>query len=184
MSDVPSAPKFNALRNAIYHTARKSFLDLLNRLLNFAVIVLGAGVAGKVSALFHLEEPWLEFAVLIFATAQLTLDFGNRARTHEFLQKKYHEMLAEMELETEPDLRRWNSKLEAIAADEPMPMRALDTLAYNAALDATVSDPKVRSENRLHVPLGHRLFKNFLPRNGYEYRLELEHRAGAGSGTG
>jgi hypothetical protein len=38
--------------------------------LNFLVIILGASVAGKAAKLIHLdEEAWLEFAVLIFATA-------------------------------------------------------------------------------------------------------------------
>lgn len=176
MSDIAPAPKFDALRNAIYHSARKNFFDSLNRMLNFLVIIFGAGVAGKVSELFHWKELWLEFGVLIFATAQLTFDFGYKARTHEFLRRKYHELLADIELETAPDLQKWNSKLQTIAADEPMPMRALDALAYNAAVDATISDPAIKRANRLHVPLNHRLLKNFLPRNGYEYRLESEHK--------
>jgi hypothetical protein len=176
MTDI-SDTKFNALRNAIYHTARKQFFDFLNRLLNFLVIILGAGVAGKVSGLLHADELWLEFAVLIFATAQLTFDFGYKARTHEFLQRKYHEMLADIELEETPDLRKWNSKIETIAADEPMPMRALDALAYNAALDATSSDPAMRTANRIHVPFCHRALKNFVARNGYEYRLESEYQS-------
>src|SRR4051794_6625590 len=115
--------KFDALRNAIYHTARKNFYDAFNRLLNFLVIVLGAAVAGKASNLFHIEELWLEFAVLIVATAQLTFDFGYKARTHEFLQRKYHETLAELELDPSSELQKWKSKLQTIAADEPMPMR-------------------------------------------------------------
>jgi hypothetical protein len=173
MTDV-SAPKFNALRNAIYHSARKEFYDSLNRILNFLVIIFGAGVAGKVSELFHVKELWLEFGVLVFATAQLTGDFGYKARTHEFLQRKYNEILAEIELETTPDTAKWNSKLYTIASDEPMPMRALDALAYNAALDATISDRAVKRENRVRVPFCHRLLRHLVARDGYEYRPESE----------
>ena len=173
MTDI-SASKFDALRNAIYHTARKQFYDFLNRLLNFLVIIFGAGVAGKASELFHIRELWLEFGALLFATSQLTFDFGYKARTHEFLQRKYNEMLAEIELETTPDPARWNAKLYTIASDEPMPMRALDALAYNAAIDATISDPELKRANRLRVPFCHRLLKHFLSRSGYEYRLESE----------
>ena len=122
-------PKFDALRNAIYHTERRNFFDLSNRGLNFLVIIFGAGVAGKAAKLFRVNDSLLEFGVLIFATAQLTFDFGYRARTHEFLQKKYFEMLAEMELKSSPDQKKWDAKLFAIAGDEPMPMRALDALA-------------------------------------------------------
>jgi hypothetical protein len=104
MPDMSPAPKFDALRNAIYHTARRTFFDSINRKLNFLVIIFGAGVAGKISGLLHMPEILLEFGVLIFATAQLTFDFGYKARTHEFLQRKYHEMLAEIELEPAPDI--------------------------------------------------------------------------------
>jgi hypothetical protein len=174
MADTNDAPKFNALRNAIYHAARREYYDTLNRLLNFVVIIFGAGVAGKASKLFHVEELWLEFGTLIFATAQLSFDFGSKARTHEFLQRKYGEMLAEIELETTANPAKWNSKLYTIASEEPMPMRAVDALAYNAALDATTSDPKIKRENRLRVPFCHRLLRHLIARDGYEYRPESE----------
>lgn len=90
-SDYIFGPKFNALRCAIYHTERRNFFDLSNRCLNFLVIILGAGVAVKAAKVFHFEELWFEFGVLIAATAQLTFDLGYRARTHEFLQRKYFE---------------------------------------------------------------------------------------------
>ncbi|KRR10517.1 hypothetical protein [Bradyrhizobium valentinum] len=96
MTDSNDGPKF-ALRNGIYHSARRDFYGSSNRWLNFDVIILGAGVAGKASKLFHVEELWLEFGVLVFATLQLTFDFGYKARTHEFLQRKYNEMLADLE---------------------------------------------------------------------------------------
>jgi hypothetical protein len=174
MTDDLSAPKFDALRNAIYHTARKNYYDSLNRALNFLVIILGAGVAAKASELFHIKELWLEFGVLIFATLQLTFDFGYKARTHEFLQRKYNEMLAEMELEAKPSPSKWKAKQFTIASDEPMPMRAIDALAYNAAVDATISDPAIKQSHRLRVPYLHRLLRHCLAREGYEYRLESQ----------
>ena len=39
--------KFDALRSALYHTERRKFLNLLNRILIFSVILLGAGAAAK-----------------------------------------------------------------------------------------------------------------------------------------
>ncbi|NEV01707.1 hypothetical protein [Bradyrhizobium uaiense] len=177
MVEEISAPKFDALRNSIYHASRREYYDTLNRILNFLVIVFGAGVAGKVSELFHFRELWLEFGVLVFATSQLTFDFGSKARTHEFLRRKYQEMLAEIELEPTPEVARWRSKLQTIAGEEPMPMRALDALAYNAALDATYSDPEIRNGNRLYVPFCHRLLRHQIAREGYEYRLESEPRS-------
>ncbi|QDL97540.1 hypothetical protein FLL57_09570 [Rhodopseudomonas palustris] len=169
-----TAAKFDALRNAIYHVARRQYYDGLNRLLNFLVIILGAGVAGKAASLIEVRDLWLEIGVLVAATAQLAFDFGYRARTHEILQKKYYEMIAEMEVDDASDLKKWNAKLYTIASDEPMPMRALDALAYNAALDATMSDPVLKAEHRIYVPFIHRLFKHLIAFNGHEYVLESE----------
>jgi hypothetical protein len=174
MDDI-SGPKFDALRNAIYHVARRNFFDLLNRLLNFIVILLGAGVAGKVMKLFSLDEAWLEFAVLIFATAQLAFDFGYRARTHEFLQKEYNRLLAEIELDPRPSAKRYNARLFSIAGHEPMPLRALDALAYNAAVDATIGDPTEKRQHRLWVPRRHRWLRHFIAFHAYEYKLESAH---------
>lgn len=139
------------------------------------MIIFGAGVAAKAATLFKIEGLWLEFGVLVFATAQLAFDLGYRARTHEFLQKKYFEMLAEMELEPSPDQKKWDAKLFVIASDEPMPMRALDALAYNAALDATTSDIDIKRVNRLRVPLIHRLLRHFIAFHAHEYRPQSEH---------
>jgi hypothetical protein len=168
-------PKFDALRNAIYHVSRRNYFDLLNRTLNFLVVILGASVAGKMGNVLHAPESALEFGVLIVATAQLTFDFSYRARTHEILQKDYYKMLAEIELDLAPDQRRYDAKLFTIAADEPMPMRALDALAYNAALDATTSDPEMRRRNRLWIPRTHRFLRHILAFHAHEYKLESQH---------
>ena len=136
-------PRFDALRNALYHTERKTFLDLINRSLNLVVILLGAGVAGKAAKLIHIEENWLELGVVLFATVQLVFDLGGRARDHQFLQRRYYDLLSEMEnenLDDDDTLRKCSAKLITISADEPMPMRALDAIAYNKALGATFGD--------------------------------------------
>jgi hypothetical protein len=168
-------PKFDALRNAIYHVSRRNYFDQLNRALNFLVVILGASVAGKMANVVHAPESALEFGVLLVATAQLTFDFSYRARTHEILQKDYYKMLAEIELDPAPDQKRFDAKLFTIAADEPMPMRALDALAYNAALDATTSDPEIKRCNRLWIPRTHRLLRHILAFHAHEYKLESQH---------
>jgi hypothetical protein len=146
--------RFDALRNAIYHAERRSFLDLVNKGLSFLIIILGAGVAGKAARLFHLDDLVLEMGVLVFATIQLVFDLGSRARDHDFLQRRYYEMVAKMEREPKdtPERQRgWSAELVTIAADEPMTMRALDALAYNKALSAIVSDPKTMEDYRQRV---------------------------------
>jgi hypothetical protein len=83
-------------------------------------------------------------------------------------------MLAEIELDPSPDEKRYNAKLYTIAGDEPMPLRALDALAYNAALDATTSDPEMKRRNRLWVPRLDRFLRHFIAFHAHEYTLESE----------
>jgi hypothetical protein len=147
-------PRFDALRNAIYHTERRNFFDFLNRTFTFLVVVLGAGVAGKAAKLIHLEENWLELSIVVIASLQLVFDFASRARTHEFLQRRYYELLAEMEkgdLGSPGTREKWSAKLLTLAGEEPMTMRALDAIAYNKALAALESDPEALRQNRLRV---------------------------------
>lgn len=147
-------PRFDALRNAIYHSERSSFLDTANRLLNFLVIVCGAGVAAKALVEFKLKGSWLELSVVFFATIQLVFDLGGKAKTHKFLQRRYYELLAEwepVEEPTEAQTKAWSAKLLVISGDEPMTMRAVDALAYNKALDATSRDTDIRKTQRQYL---------------------------------
>jgi hypothetical protein len=177
MERIFSNVRYDALRNAIYHTERKTFFDLLNRIINFSVIVLGAGVVAKGTQLFDLKDVWLELCVVFFATAQLVFDFGSRARTHEFLQKRYYEILADMEQEDALNRRTdsyWGNRLLTIAADEPMPMRALDALADNKAFDALVQNLDERKKNRLVVPWVQRRLRHFFAFQGAAYKTEQQ----------
>jgi hypothetical protein len=171
-------PRFDALRNAIYHTERRAFLDLLNRSLNFLVILLGASVAVKAASQGVVREYWLELGVVVVATAQLVFDFGGKARTHEFLQKRYYEMLSEMDTgDLAPDaLKKWSAKLLTIAADEPLPMRALDALAYNKAIDALIQDPQEAITCRLHVPWYQRRLRHVWAFQSAQYLPNPSHK--------
>lgn len=145
----------------MYHTQRGAFLDGLNRLISFLVILLGASVVSKVA-----NGTWLELGVVFFATIQLVFDFGTRAMEHQFLQRRYYEILAQMDMDAEsaadPEAaKKWSAKLLTIAADEPMPMRALDAIAYNQALDAMHDDAETQQQFRQQVTTWQYLLRNF-----------------------
>ena len=165
--------KFDALRNAIYHTERSRFFNLVNRILNFIVIVLGAAVVGKIAAPHTGFDIWIELGVVLFATLQLVFDFGGRAGTHAFLQKRYYDVLADMEMSGDVDStkakKKWSAKLLTIAGDEPVTMRALDAIAYNSALDSLTADPQVLRDNRLYVPWWQRCLKHFVAFQGTQF---------------
>jgi|GEM_PF-1550024 hypothetical protein len=170
-------PRFDALRNAIYHAERRTFFDTLNKGLNFLVIIFGAGVAGKAAHLLHLEDLVLEMGVLLFATLQLVFDFGSRARDHDYLQRRYYEMLSKMERDgdnSETAMRLRSAELLSIAADEPMPMRALDALAYNKALNAVVTDPEIAKAYRQYVSFWQKRFRHFVAFHSAAFPYEEE----------
>jgi hypothetical protein len=170
-------PRFDALRNAIYHTSRGRFLEAVNRLFNFFVIVLGAAAVSKIAGKFEFGDGWIELGVVIIATVQLVFDFGGRASVHLYLQKRYYELLSEMETsksDGEADRKRWSAKLLTIAADEPLPMRALDAIAYNTALDALLEDPDEITKYRLHVAWWQRRLRHIWPFAGRQFVSDSE----------
>jgi hypothetical protein len=173
-------PKFDALRNAIYHTARSKYFDLWNRIFNFIVIVLGATVVGKLATPHAGFDTWIEFGIVFVAALQLVFDFGGRAGTHAFLQKRYYDVLADMEMSSDVEspkaIKKWSAKLLTIAGDETITMRALDAVAYNSALDSITTDPELIRGNRLHVPLRHRILKQFIAFQGTQFVSQSAHR--------
>ena len=133
------ALRFQALRNALYHTARRRVLEGWGRWLNFLVIVGGA--ASVTQALqASAAGPWMVgIAITVVGALQLVFDFAGRARSHEILQRRYYDLLGRIEETGEaPDAARaaFASEVARIAGEEPPTYRALDAIAYNEALDA------------------------------------------------
>lgn len=127
--------KFDALRNAIYHSSRRGFFDTLTRTFNFIVIAGGTAAVADLGAAIDVA-PWVFAAIVTLAgISQLVFDFGGKARTHEFLQRRFYELNAEIaeSASSESALARWEALLSRLYAEEPPPMRALDAVSYNAA---------------------------------------------------
>ncbi|WP_428700177.1 hypothetical protein [Stappia sp.] len=145
--------RFNVLRNALYHTARRMHFERLNRMFNFAVVILGAGAMGDVFARIGVDLIWIGAAIAAIGALQLVLDFGRMARDHQQLQRDYYHLLAEIESAASDDPKlcaEWYAQMIRITADEPPVLRALDAKAFNDALDATEIYP--RSERLVLKP--------------------------------
>jgi hypothetical protein len=164
---------FDALRNAIYHTARKGFLDRLNKGLSFIVILAGTTAVGDFAArlgaggVFGDIKLYAAIAALAGA-AQLVFDFGGAARRHEFLQHQYYDLIAKISEVTKPsdsEVARWSAELHRLYAEETPPMRALDSIAYNAAKESL--NPYKGS--RIKVKWFHALFAQFWQFNNSEF---------------
>jgi hypothetical protein len=154
--------RFDAMRNAIYNSSRRAFFETLTRFLNFIVVASGAlAFSDLITQWWPLVDARVLAAIAALAgLLQLVFDFGGRARTHEFLQRRFYEVLAEMAETRNPDeakLDAWEATLNRLYSEEPPPFRALDAVAYNAAVDAT----DMHKEGRIPLKLRHILLKQF-----------------------
>lgn len=162
--------RFNVLRNALYHTARRRHYEALSRWLNLIVILLGAAAIATPLGGIGIGSVWIGAAVALVGALQLVFDFGRQARDHQGLQRDYYRLLAEIETTTDPDtslIARWRGDMIRITADEPPVLRAIDAKAYNDALDALDVYP---TGERLAIPLLHRLLGGLLTFEGHNYR--------------
>ncbi|MCR5855292.1 hypothetical protein [Mesorhizobium sp. J428] len=135
------------------------------------VVILGTATVGEAVTSFEIARMplWIGGAVAAVGTLQLVFDFGGSARTHQSLQRDYFNLLADIEEKTDPteeDCRRWEAKMSRIAGDEPPVFRALDAKAYNDAIGAMEWD----ENERLVVPLIHRLLGSVISFDGHHYR--------------
>lgn len=143
--------KHGIIRNAFYHAARRNWLDGCNRFLSFLIIIGGTSAAADLIVFDESLAKYAAMAVAFIAALQLVYDFAPRARTHEFLQRKYYDLLAEIEEApafTEDFVRTLNTKLMRIYGEEPPVMRAADAIADNQA-----SQSMYGIRNRIHVSL-------------------------------
>jgi len=166
--------RFNVLRNALYHTARRRSLERLNRLFNFLIVILGAAAVGDIASIYGLPRHFIGLAIAVIGALQLVFDFGRQARDHQVLQRDYYALLSEIEAVPTADqdqCAKWFSRMVRITADEPPLYRALDVKAYNDALDATGT---FESSERLHIPLLHRALGGVFSFEGYNYRKLAE----------
>ena len=171
--------RFNVLRNALYHTARRRSLERWNRVFNFVVVVLGAAAFGQVVTQIAINPAWIGLIVAVVGALQLVMDFGRQARDHQSLQRDYYFLLADIEqnLDDSPErCAEWVGRMLRITADEPPTLRSIDAKAYNDALDAI---GKFETSERLVIPLTHRLFGWILPFEGHEYKKLREIRTEA-----
>jgi hypothetical protein len=141
--------RHKALRNALYHGARRGWLDGWSRLYTFVVILGGTGTAADLVRSSSTLTLILGAIITSIGALQLVFDFSGRARNHELLQKRYFELMAEIEGTTVPTIdlcARWDAEVTKISADEPPTLRVLDTIADNQATAALlpVKGPRLK----------------------------------------
>ncbi|MBL4768010.1 MAG: hypothetical protein JKY94_09895 [Rhodobacteraceae bacterium] len=165
--------RFNTLRNALYHTARRRRFERWSRIFSFLVVILGAAAIGDLLSGLGIDQKWIGAVVALVGALQLVFDFAGQARMHQALQRDYYHLLADIEAKTDPTevhCAEWYSKMIRITADEPPFLRAVDAKAYNDAASATEVPPG----ERLHIPFLHRIFANVFSFEGHDYKKLCE----------
>ncbi|PZU43895.1 MAG: hypothetical protein DI566_13310 [Microbacterium sp.] len=159
---------FHATRNAVYHVARRRRLEAYNRAGNFLVVVLGASAAADIAKHFGVTDAVLALAAAVVGALQLTFDFGGRSRTHEILQRRYFDVLAEISESPDPEREhvcRWDAALNRIYGDEPPMLPVGNADAHNDATNALGLDP----DERIVVPFRARLLAGIFPFDGADW---------------
>lgn len=167
--------RFHALRNALYHTARRRHLEWWNRIFNLAVILLGTAAAAEIATAATPGPIILGMTTALVGSIQLVFDLGGRARTHEILQKRYFGLLAQLEENPEPNMQeiaKLNGELVRIYGDEPPVAQIDEALAYNEAADALGADPS----ERMVVPNWMRFVAKIFPLLRFNLRTISENR--------
>ena len=159
--------EFECVRSAIYNGARMHFLDRSHRWMMFVVIASGAAtVASFLRPMGVLPEVFALVSTIIGA-ANIAFGFATRARDHDYLRRRYYELIAKLtEGRAEGDIaERIHCEMLRLTATEPPPLRALDAIAYNAALDGLGRDPA----HRIPIRWWESALRHLYPFNGTNF---------------
>ena len=125
---------FELLRSALYHDARQSHLEWVDRLAHYATALAGSAAFATVLG----NDPAWAAVAAAFATAismaGLVFDFAGRARTHQLLRREFYGLLADSDA---PSCR---ARMTRLYADEPPIKWAVNALAHNQAARALCGD--------------------------------------------
>jgi len=161
--------RFDLIRNATYHGARRLFFAKWNRYFNFVIVLIGTAIVTQLSGEFHVQNAAEIFGALttLVATFQLVFDFGAKASEHAYLQKRYFELLAELERKPhadEAELAEIRSRMITLYADEPPMMMALEAVAYNTTAKSLGKD-----DGLLKIGFWQSVLKNVIAFNNAEF---------------
>ena len=173
MAPTAENVRFNVLRNALYHTARRLKFERRSRWINFLIIIAGASAMSGVLGWLELPQFIAGAAAALLGAVQLVFDPGRAARDHQALQRDYYNLLADISVVTDPTAEQcaeWHSRMIRIAGDEPPTMRAVDAKAYNDAIGGL----EWSADQMLHIPWWQRPVQHLVSFEGYPYLKKCE----------
>lgn len=175
--------EFHALRAIRYHEARGSFLDLVRRTLDFAVIALGTTAIASLFAERSAGAVALNVATALIGALQLVANLGDKAQEHRWARKKFCDLLArvtEAKLEgavTPREMRKLTKRWTEIWGDEPTTMHVLEAVAYNAT--ARSLNREIDPDELIEIPPWRSWTRNILAHEDFEHLTPREKREAA-----
>ena len=131
---------FGVRRSVRYHNRRRLFFDRLHKFATFLSAL--AGTATVASVLAKLPAPWtIAFALIVavFSIMDLVVGTAQAARLHNDLAKRFIELekaLIALKDPTPEDIAGLTAQRLDIEADEPPPLKVLDSICHNELLRA------------------------------------------------
>ena len=169
MSDKPNtlardrnALLFGVRRSVRYHNRRRLFFDRIHRFSTFLSALFGT--ATVVSALAQAGSDWViafAIAVAIFSVIDLVIGTAQAARLHYDLARKFIDLeksIISLKEPSDNDIANFISQRLEIEADEPPPLKVLDSICHNELLRAMGYDPSVFAGIKWYQ----RLFSQFM----------------------
>ncbi|MCY4642976.1 MAG: hypothetical protein OXC41_09875 [Gammaproteobacteria bacterium] len=127
-------------RCARYHSERRTFFDVWNKVILVGIVFLNSGAVATIS-IDQTNWKWAMGLTLIsplLVAINLVFDLTNKARNHEFLSRRFHalEMSIDVDEASEEKVREWRKCIYSIYEDEPATYYALNAICYNDATQA------------------------------------------------
>lgn len=141
---------FEIEKSLRYHQRRRAFYDGKHKFLMFLVIILGSASAAAAISPESVggSSVWLAtgigFATAIAGAVDLVAALSDRARDHEFLYRRFSELMKEIKRKIDPsaeDLTSWRVRRIEIESDEPPIYWGIEAGCYNEVASAFDRNP-------------------------------------------
>jgi hypothetical protein len=165
--------RFSALENIAYHAAREQFLARAAKLLTGLPVLLGTGAVAMLSQALPGSAPLTMVLAALAGVIMLVTDPAAAAREHRIFRARYHGLVAEIDEAgaDQTSAGRARAQISRISADEPPVYRAVQAIAYNAAINALYPEDQAKGL-RYRIGALQRLFAHVLPMRGATFSIE------------